>query len=207
MNIERKEDRAKRLALVAAIAQALGGTVKTDPDHEHSFGSVYVVTADGTPLRVSDAREPGRLRISVDIPDIRGADGFTRVQTTSDVMTYEENNGRAPAPTADIGISEARGAEAIARAITSRLIKGATELYTRGCKRRDEHEAHDKGKAETIAEICAALKCNANGERIFAPGCYMTVSGPNSVHLERVYVTAKTALKIHALIAAEKGTA
>lgn len=205
MNLENKKARIARLVLVNAIAQAMCATVKTDEDGEHCFGAVYLVTADGVPLRVGDAyREPGRLRISVDLPDIRGRDGSTSVQTVSNVLSYEEREGREPAPVSEIGVSEDRGAATIARAIQSRLIAGATELHKRACKRRDELEAYAKGEAATIARLCKALNCRANGTAIYAPGCYMTVSGPNSIHFERMYVSPDTALKIHALLMADK---
>lgn len=190
-------------ALVAAIAKALGGTVTRAPDPDDNYWNAKLTTGAALPLWMSYRSHEKKITVSLDLPPINDRDGGPRHQSWSDVITYEEQKGAAP--TYEIGVSFERGADAIARDITRRLIPGATILYTRALARKATAEEHARGTAATIANLSKQLNTEPRGVRLYCGGCTLEVSGPDSVRFDHLYVTAELAAKIAALVMAEKG--
>ncbi|HZO54918.1 MAG TPA: hypothetical protein VFB63_19580 [Bryobacteraceae bacterium] len=184
-------------ALAADIAKALGGAVTRRNDTGNppfaDFG-----TRDALPLNVATVwNDASKLRISVVMP--RKEDSACRYSVRD---MYARNE---VTPDTEIGVSAAKGAERIAADIKRRLIPGATDAHRRAVERRNADNAYRAAKAATVARLCKALKCEARGEMVYAGACSFQVSGPESIQIDRLYVTPDTALKIHALLKADKG--
>lgn len=194
--------------LAAAIARALGGTV-TRKNEPHNWYFADFTTAEGLPLEVcnQDYRTNKKLSVKVVMP-VKGESACRYIARD----LYSADEWQSNDTVSEIGVSADKGAERIAADIRRRLIPSATDMYARACKRRDADKAFRDGKAATVARLRKALKCeergkhaSADGDMVYASGCYMQVSSANSVQLERMYVTPETALKIHALLLADKG--
>jgi hypothetical protein len=195
-------DETKKLAgLVAAIAKAMGATVTRAPDAER-YWSAKVRTADGVDLWLSKTME-NRLRAAVDLPPIKGQDGHDRAQSVRDVLSYEEQKS---APVTDITVSMEREPEAIARDITRRLVPGASAVYAKALERKRTSEEYARGTNETLARLAKAWKCDPrHGSNLYPGSVTVTVSGPKSVSIDRVYCSPETAIAIVKLLQAEKG--
>jgi len=183
--------------LAAEIARALGGAVTRRNEPTNRLFAEFT-TAAGLPLDVAPAwNDTSKWRASVVMP--RNGDSACRY-SARDMYARSE-----PTPDTEIGVSAAKGAAKIAADITRRLIPGATDAYKRACERRDADDAYRAGKAATIARLCKALKSESRGDMVYAGACSFQVSGPESIQIDRMYVTPDTALKIHALLKADKG--
>jgi hypothetical protein len=203
MNEEAQKKGREYIALVRAIAKALGGKVTKEPDVDSYYYWANVTTAEGLPLSLHYRIHEKKITVSVNLPPIKGRES-ERHQSVRDVLTYEENKS-PDAPVHEIGVSAEKGAEKIAADITRRLVPGATIIYKRACERRDTSEKYERDTQATIALLAKRLKVEPRGVRLYCGGCTLEVSGPDSVRFDHLYVTAETGAKIAALVLAEKG--
>jgi hypothetical protein len=204
MNEERKAEGRKFVALIRAIAKALGGEVTKEPDGDDShWFYCQLTTGAGLPLSLHYRAHEKKITVSVSLPSIKGRDSASH-QSPREVITHEEQK-TGTAPVYEIGVSPDKTAERIAWDITRRLIPGATILYTRACDRRDQCEKYARDTEATIAQLAKTLNVEPRGVRLYCGGCTLEVSGPDSVRFDHLYVSASLGAKIAALVLAEKG--
>lgn len=194
---------AEFVKLSQDIAAALGGTVSKSPTTEN----YWYATLDTPQMPVSlDLRgKDGRIGVSPVWPSYRDERGNKQWMHARDVLDYEQ---RKNPPVTDISIAISRGAAAIAKDISRRLIPSALPVYEAALKRCRDNEQHIDGVAATTRRLGKALgvEVRDNGSRaaIYVDSLVLAVSSADSVRFEHFYCDPDTALKVVALVRASK---
>lgn len=87
-----------------------------------------------------------------------------KTHTVYDFMTYDERNGRVPAPTVEITVSADKCAEKIACDIQNRLVNDADTIYTRALIREMDRRAYEAKVNESKAKLAAILNLKPYGQ-------------------------------------------
>lgn len=188
--------------LAARIAKALGGTV-AKRDGENTWYTV--ISTPKADLGVSLNSHARKLTISTSLPSYRKSDG-SRVTVSTRDLVYGFD-GAPAAPNTEITVSADREPSAIAADIERRMMPSAIEWMRRAKEYVASHEAFDSGKALTIKALCDRLGVEERNQRpayIYCGDATLEVSGPDSVRIDSLYVTAEVAAQIVELIRANK---
>ena len=183
--------------LSAAIAANLGGAVtrRNDPGNP-CFADFR--TGEGLPLNVAGVwNDPAKLRVSV----ILARKGDTACRYLARDL-YGRNE---VTPDTEIGVSAAKGAEKIAADIRRRLIPGATEAAARANKLAQEAQEYKSGTAVTLLYLSKRLGVEPwrDQNRLRCGPADMEITGPDSVILDRLSLTAEHAAQVIDLLRAQ----
>jgi hypothetical protein len=188
---------------LAEIAKALGGTVEFKESIDH--GATVVTAQYSLWFAVDTYRK--KLNISFTFPSYQDASGNWQRLSTQDLLTYEERNSGSV--TTSIGCAYNKGAQAIAKDVARRLVPQCVELTQRAQKliadRAEFERARDATGTQLVKQFGYEQAAN-NREILYARGeglPRLQVS-PKSVRFEAFYCSEASALKILAILKADK---
>jgi hypothetical protein len=171
------------------LATALGEGWKVDTDPKYNeYPAVYIDGPD-------DLRIGLRLRSPGDRFDVSGTypEGWTKVYT-SDLN-----------PDHRVTVARERGIDALAKAVTNRLLPAFGPDLEKVNARVRDHIAHVSGQSSLADELRALcghrMQSNSFPNDIYTPGGgKISVSGPDSVYVDRMTLTAEGARRFIALL-------
>lgn len=181
------------------VAEALGGYVNTEDRGNLDFYASIALPDVQIDMHTGGQRG-GKVAVSLPVLRWRDAEGNHQYAIARDSLDYNE---RQNGFTLEINVSMARGAAAVAKDITRRLLPNARLVWARMLARRNSAMEYSDATVATRNRLAALTGSDARGNTFYLNGASLTVQG-EKVRFERLgNVSLATALKMVELLKAD----
>lgn len=193
-------EKSEFAAFACDVAAALGGQItRRNEDGDYVDIALSDVTIDLYVSRNYADRNKPIVVVGLPVLRWRDAEGNDQTAIARDSLAYNERDK----VTLQIKASMTRGAVAVAKDITRRLLPQARIVWAKMLARRDSAMAYAGQTVATREALAFTLGVEPRGNTLYVDGATLTVQG-NSVRFERLSnVSLETALKMVALLKAQ----
>lgn len=193
--------------LAENVARELGATMERPSGTSWAPWYVCIYT-DGWRLHVWRNPHEKRLKVSVAPHSFRDANGIDHTLHASDLLSMHERKSAVT----EIGCSESRSAQAIAKDITRRLLPAAKMLHERALKTAAERIDASERQRETVSRFVMRFGYRESTHSAGVGRLYpsdvdlprLEVNGPEYVRIEYFHCDAETAEMILELLTSLK---